>query len=94
MPTSAFQELLIQGRPVAAQGDLQTQGQFRSSTDLQGGAVNPSQWRTQDFMRGTSDEQQGALGLASFAGFSDETTNDLLKRNLPRFQAPTASGVK
>jgi hypothetical protein len=93
VPTSSFQESLIQGAPVATQGDLNTQGRWWESNALRG-AVNPSQWRTQDFMRGTRDEQQGALGLASFAGFSDETTQDLLKRNLPRFQAPTGSGVR
>lgn len=92
VPTSSFQESLLQGAPVAAQGNLQTQGRWWDSNQLQQ-AVNPSQWRTQDFMRGTQDEQAGAMGLASFAGFSDQTTEDLLRRNLPRFRAPTGSGV-
>ena len=92
VPTSAFQQSLINQTPVAAQGAIQGQGQWWQSDQLQQ-AVNPGQWRTQDFMRGTRDEQAGAMGLASFAGFSDETTEDLLKRNLPRFRAPTASGV-
>jgi hypothetical protein len=93
VPTSAFQQALIGGTPVPQQGQIQGQGQWWNSGALQG-AVNPGQWRTQDYLRGTRDEQAGAMGLASFAGFSDETTEDLLRRNLPRFQAPTSSAVR
>ena len=92
VPTTAFQQALVTGQSVPTAGEPMTKGAWWDSNQL-AGAVNPNQWRTQDFMRGTQDEQAGALGLASFAGFSDKTTQDILKRNLPNFRAPSSSGL-
>lgn len=93
VPTTAFSEALIQNKPVPNQGAIQTQGQWWDVPSLQG-AANPAQWRTQDYLRGTQDEQAAAKGVASLAGFSDQTTDDLLRRNLPRFTAPSGSAVR
>lgn len=90
LPTSAFVESLQQGTAVPNQGAIQQQGRWWDA-DQFAAQVNPAQWRTQDFMRGTADEKQSALGYASLGGFSDETTQDLLRRNLPNFNAPGSS---
>ena len=92
VPTTAFQQALVTGQTVPTTGEPMTKGAWWDASQLQG-AVDPNKWRTQDFMRGTQDERAGALGLASFAGFSDKTTEDILKRNLPGFRAPTSSGL-
>jgi hypothetical protein len=91
-PTTPFVQALMTGAPVANQGAIQTPGRWWNMGELQN-SINPAQWRAQDFNRGTQDEQQAALGYASFGGYSDETTQDLLKRNLPRFNAPGGSGL-
>lgn len=87
MPTTAFTETLMQGKAVPNQGNGQTQGAWWNASNFQNTA-NPGKWRVQDFMRGTRDEQQGALGAASFAGFTDDTSMDLMKKQLPQFSAP------
>jgi hypothetical protein len=92
VPTSAAQQALIENRPVPTQGAVQGTGRWWNSQDLQR-AVNPGQWRSQDWDALTRDEQAGAQGLASFAGFSDQTTEDLINRNRPRFRAPTSGMI-
>ena len=87
LPTTAFTQSLMQGSAVANQGNSQTQGAWWNPQNFQQ-AANPGKWRVQDFNRGTRDEQQGALGAASQAGFSDETSMDLMKKQLPQFSAP------
>lgn len=91
-PTTPFVQALMSGAPVPNQGAIQTPGRWWNMGELQN-SIDPSQWRAQDFNRGTQDEQQSALGYASFGGYSDETTQDLLKRSLPRFNAPGGSGL-
>lgn len=92
VPTTAAQQALIENRPIPTQGAVQGTGQWWNSADLQR-AVNPGQWRAQDWDAMTRDEQAGAQGLASFAGFSDQTTEDLINRNRPRFRAPTSGMI-
>lgn len=89
---SAFTTALNKNRLVPGSGEMQTQGGWQSMADLQQ-SVNPQKWRTQDFMRGKFSEQQGALGAASAAGFSDEDTKDWLKGGLPTFKAPGAGAM-
>jgi hypothetical protein len=83
---------MMQGSAVPNSGAIQQQGRWWDMGSLTGN-INPSQWRYQDFNRGTKDEQQAALGYASAAGYSDDTTLDLLDRNKPRFKAPGGSGL-
>lgn len=92
VPTTAFQQALMTGQTVPTSGEPMTKGAWWDASNLQQ-SIDPNKWRAQDYLRGTRDEQAGALGLASFGGFSDKTTEDILRRNLPGFRAPSSSGL-
>jgi hypothetical protein len=89
LAVGAFSTALNKNRLVPGSGAMGTQGEFRTMDQLRAD-TNPMQWRTQDFMRGNTSERQQALGTASAAGFSDEDTQDILKKGLPSFSAPSA----
>ncbi len=61
VPTTAFQQSLMTGATVPTTGETNVKGAWWDANQLQQ-SVNPQQWRTQDYMRGTRDEQQGRWG--------------------------------
>lgn len=93
IPTNSFSQALLTGQAVPNAGAIQTAGNWWDAQQLQQ-SVNPQQWRAQDYYRGNPDEQATAQSVASFGGYSPETLDAMLRRNLPRFQAPTVGAVR
>lgn len=92
VPVTAFGAALLQNRAVPIFGALQTQGGYADAARLQA-AINPSQWRPQDYYAGRPSEQQQANALASFGGYSDQDTAAALQANLPKFRPPSGAGA-
>jgi hypothetical protein len=93
IPTNSFQQALLTGQVVPNSGNIQTAGQWWNAQNLQQG-FNPNQIRTQDYMRGSPDEQATFQSIGSFAGWSPEALDAQLRRNLPRFEAPTSGAIR
>lgn len=93
IPTNSFTQALLTGQAVPNSGNIQTAGNWWNAQDLQN-SVDPQQWRAQDYYRGTPIERETAQSVASFAGYSPENLEGILRKNLPRFSAPTAGTVR
>jgi hypothetical protein len=89
--TSAFTQQLLRNRMVPGQGAIQGQGRYMTGQQMQQALPTLNKVRGQDYLRGNASERAGFRGVASMAGFSDEDTEDALKRNAsPGFRAPGA----
>lgn len=98
VPVGAFSRSLLEGTPVAANGQLGTQGgyTFGSALQAQGaaGQIDPNRIKMRSYLAGNDTEQKEALGVLSFAtGQSDADLKGAFARNLPK-QGAISGGAR